>query len=186
MKRRYAYGWAYHSHRRTPLAKFTSTINQYFAVKEISVWADHAHGCAKAARNTGAQPHPRLVDRSPRELRRPSRNGTVRQRVRTRKKGCAQMSEQSQTWKDIRPTTTWWYQAPWTMGTHEGAESEHKGQPHDGRAVKAAETNKIRDYKPPPSTQAVHDHPDGIRYVRKVERKGGTGAETSSKKAGKT
>ena len=47
----------------------------------------------------------------------------------------------------------------WTTGTHEGAESEHKGQPYEDRAVKAAETNKMRDYNQPPSTQAVHNIP---------------------------
>ena len=46
--------------------------------------------------------------------------------------------------------------SPWTTGTHEGAGSEHKGQPHEDRAVKAAETNKMRDCKPPPSTEAAH------------------------------
>ena len=33
MKRQYAYEWAFHSHRRTPFAKFTSKINQDFAGK---------------------------------------------------------------------------------------------------------------------------------------------------------
>ena len=91
------------------------------------MWADHAHGCAKAVRNMG--------------------------------KSCAQMSEQSQTWEDIRPATTIVVSSPWRTFSHVGAEREHEGQPHEDRAVKAAETNKIRDYKPPPSTQAVHNIP---------------------------
>ena len=77
--------------------------------------------------------------------------------------------------------------SPWTTGTHEGAESENKGQPHEDRAVKAAETNKMLNYMPPPNTQAVHIIPTAFDVYRKVGRKGGTGAETSSKKkAGKT
>ena len=146
---RYAHEWAYHSHCRTPLAKLTSKINQDFAGK-ISVWAGPRAWLCKSCSKHGAQSHPRLVGRSPREPRRPIRNGKVSSASTNRKKDCAKMSEQSQTWEDVRPTTT----SPWTTGTEEGAESEHKGQPHEDRVVKAVETNKIRDCKPPPSTQS--------------------------------
>ena len=44
----------------------------------------------------------------------------------------------------------------WTTGTHEVAEGENKGQPHEDRVGNPAEMNKLRDYKPPPNTQAVH------------------------------
>ena len=46
--------------------------------------------------------------------------------------------------------------SPWTTGSHEGAESEHKCQPHEDRAVKAAETNKMRYYSRRQNTQAIH------------------------------
>ena len=106
-KGQYAYGWAYHSHRRTPLAKFTSQINQDFA---ISVWADHAHGCTEAARNTE---HNRIRDWWAGVLANSGERVETEQFVSEYepKKECAQMSEQSQTWEDIRPTTTECYQA---------------------------------------------------------------------------
>ena len=101
LKGQYAYEWAHHSHRRTPLAKCPQKSIDTLRERDLGVGGPDAWLCKSCPRH-GAQPHPRLVGRSPRELR---RDGTVRQRVRTRKK-CAQMSQQSQTWEDIRPATT--------------------------------------------------------------------------------
>ena len=73
--------------------------------RDLGVGGSCAWLCKSCSKHW-AQPHPRLVGRSPGELRRPSRRGTVRQRVRTGKKECVQMSERSQTWEDIRHTST--------------------------------------------------------------------------------
>ena len=47
---------------------------------EISVWADHAHDCARCEES---KPHPSLVGWSAHELRRPSGDSAVRQQERT-------------------------------------------------------------------------------------------------------
>ena len=155
MKGQYAYEWTYHSHRRTPLAKFTSKINQYFAgkrsrcgrttrmaVRKLLQTRRHNHirdWWAGVLANCGDQVETeQFVSEYEPEIR-------LRADVRA-----IQDVGGHPTYSDIVASS------PWTTGTHEGAESEHKGQPHDDRAVKTAETNKIRDYKPPPSTQAAH------------------------------
>ena len=65
------------------------------------------------------------------------------------------MSGQSQTWEGTRRTTTWWCQAP--------GQGEHTREPKASTKAnrtkterKAAESNKMRDCKPPPNTQIVH------------------------------
>ena len=144
-----------------PLAPPKSTCNVYLknqsrlCGKEISVWADHAHGCAKAARNTG---HNHIRDWWAGVL------ANCGDRVET-EQFVSEYEPEKRLRADVRaipdvgghPT---YYDivvsSPWTTGTPEGAESENKGQPHEDRAVKAAETNKMRDYTPPPNTQAVH------------------------------
>ena len=138
VKRQHAHGWA------LPLAPPNSTCKVYLnqprlCGKEISVWADHEHGCAKAARN---MEHNHIRD-------------WWAQRIRTRKRLHADV----RAIPDVGGHPTYRHivvSSPWTMGTHEGAESEHEGQPHEDRAEKAAETSKMRDFKQPPNTQAVH------------------------------
>ena len=108
---------------------------------------DHAHGCAKAARNTG---HNHIRDWCAGVL------SSCGDRVET-EQFVSEYEPEKRLRADVRQSQTWeGARLTWTTGTHEGAESEHKGQAHEDRAVKAAETNKMRDYNPLPKTQAVH------------------------------
>ena len=107
VKRQYAYEWAHHSHHRPPPAKFTKEISQDFAGKRSR--------CGRASRmavqklletlgttttGTGGQDCSRTAET---ESKRNSSPASV-----NRKRGCAQTSEESQTWTGTRHTTTLW------------------------------------------------------------------------------
>ena len=115
------------------------------------MWADHAHGCAKAARNTG---HNHIRDWWAGVL------ANCGDRVET-EQFVSEYEPEKKLRADVRaipdvgghPT---YYDivvsSPWTVGTP----AKTKDNRTKDRAVKAAETNKMRDYTPLPNTQAVH------------------------------
>ena len=133
------------------LATCTSELHLQSLLQKSSktfAWADHAHGCAEAARSTGLT-HIRdwwagvlanCGDRIETEQFVSEYEPELRSRADVR------------AIPDVRGHPTY---DDTVVSSPGQAESEHTSQPHEDSAVKAAETNKMHDHKLPPNTQAV-------------------------------
>ena len=176
MKGQYAYEWAYHSRRRTPLAKFLPQHSiKTLRERDLGVGGPRAWLCKSCSKHWA---HPRLVG--------PSRNGTVRQRVRTGKKTacrCPSDPRRGGTSDILRHSGI----KPMDNGNARG--SRERKQRTTARRQSGESSRNQQDARLHAAVKhaSCRRHPDGLRCLRKVGRKGGTSAETTSKKkAGKT
>ena len=175
-----------------PLAPPNSTCKVYLknqsrlCGKEISVWADHAHSCAKAARNTG---HNHIRDWWAGVLA-----------------NCGDRVETEQFVSEYEPEKKTARRCP--SDPRRGRTSDilrHSGnKPMDNGNARGSRERKQRTTARRQSGESSRNqqdarlhaaakhaicthHPDGFQCLRKVVSKGGTRAVTSSKKkAGKT
>ena len=156
---------------------------------EILVWADHVHGCARAARNQGHN------------LIRDWRAGVLTNcadRVQTAQfvseyERALRLRADIRAIPDVGGYATYYdvvVTSPFTTGMRESQESEPKGHPHEDRVIRAAEKEKEKKERERQETAARYSsHPhraSGLRGVWKIGRKSGRSTEAGGEaKTGK-
>ena len=158
-----------------------SKINQDFTGKRSQCGRTTRMAVQELLETHKAQPHPGLVGRSLGELRRPSRNGTVRQRVRTGKKTtcrCPSDPRRGRSPDVLRHSGI----KPMDNGNARGSRERKKRTTARRQSGESSRNQRDARLHATAKHASCTHHPDGFRCLRKVGRKGGTSAETSSKK----